>query len=133
MIVNISITFVDICRDSSTCWLVATRRPSDNAITLSSCIKSSELLQVAHHDKHVFEEINLSEEYGIISICVVVLQLIIGLIYGIIRLCRWISNIRGQLAITSEPITIRGQLKTNPPAVSDVPTTRRNSVYFGYV
>ena len=101
--------------------------------SLSSCIDTTDLLQVAHHNDLLNSEVNMTEEFGIISICIVSLQMVLGLVYSIVALIRKFMAMRGKLTINSEPIAMRGQLKTNA-TTSEVPThTRQNSVYFGYV
>ena len=66
----------------------------------------------------------MTEEFGIISICIVSLQMVLGLVYSIVRLIRKFMDMRGQLTINSEPIAMRGQIQ-NVPITPEVPTHTR--------
>ena len=110
------------------------KRHSDKAITLSSCINTAELMQVAHLDQVLHSEVDLTEKFSLLSSCVVILQLILVLLYSIYRLVTWLTRARGQLEITPVPPPARPQPQlevAEPPVVPTHP--RRNSVYFGYV
>ena len=101
------------------------KRHSDKAITLSSCINTAELMQVAHLDQVLHSEVDLTEEFSLLSSCVVILQLILVLLYSIYRLVTWLTPVPA-------PVRPQPQLEVAEPPV--VPThPRRNSVYFGYV
>ena len=111
---------------------MATKRPSDKAITMSSCINTAQLLQVAHLDEPLHSEVDLAEEFGAVSLCIVGLQLLAGLIYTILRLVKWYKNTHGQLKIDAVPVVLHAPAKAvDPPVIPTHP--HRNFVYFGYV
>ena len=89
-------------------------------------------MQVAHLDEVLHSEVDLTEEFSLLSSCVVILQLILVLIYSIYRCVKWLTRARGQLDIAHVPAHPQPQPEiAHPPAVPTHP--RRNSVYFGYV
>ena len=89
-------------------------------------------MQVAHLDELLHSEVDLAEEFGLVSICIVSLQLLVGLLYSILWLVKWYKNMHGQLKIDAVPIALHAPARVAEPPV--VPThTRRNSIYFGYV
>ena len=73
------------------------------------------------------------EEYGLVSIAIVSLQMAIGLLYSMVRLCRRIKDAHGHLSISSEPVVISGKLKPSPTAHNVPAAAKRNSVYFGVI
>ena len=81
------------------------------------------------------------EEFSLCSVAIVSLQLVIGFLYALLRLCRWIRAARGHHTVNAEPVLLRGKL---PSPNAPVPTTtaahpalmttaKRSSVYFGLV
>ena len=89
-------------------------------------------MQVAHLDEALHSEVDLTEEFSLLSSCVVILQLILVIIYSIYRFVKWLAHARGHPDIAHVPALPQPQPEiAQPPAV---PTHhRRNSVYFGYV
>ena len=89
-------------------------------------------MQVAHLDEALHSEVDLTEEFSLLSSCVVILQLILVSIYSIYRCVNWLTRARGQPDVAHVPAPPRPQPEVaHPPAVPTHP--RRNSVYFGYV
>ena len=82
------------------------------------------------------------EEFSLCSVAIVSLQLVIGFLYALLRLCRWIRAARGHHTVNVEPVLLRGKLPS--PNAHPAPTTtaahpalmttkKRSSVYFGLV
>ena len=89
-------------------------------------------MQVAHLDEALHSEVDLTEEFSLLSSCVVILQLILVTIYSIYRFVKRLARTRGQPDIAHDPALPHARPELVPPPA--VPTHhRRNSVYFGYV
>ena len=88
---------------------------------------------MVHYDEEQDAQTDMTEEYVLFSIALVSLQMVIGLLYALVRLCRWIKTAYGHLSVTAEPVVLRAKLPSPITHKVPVTTAKRSSVYFGMV
>ena len=70
------------------CWMVAYYLPEMKTVTISSCIATSQLLKIAYKDQEIMSEIDNTEEYGLIAIALIGFEILMGVLYGLHRMCK---------------------------------------------
>ena len=68
--------------------MVAYYLPEMKKVTISSCIATSPLLKIAYKDQEITEMVDNTEEYGLIAIGLIGFEILLGVFYGLHRICK---------------------------------------------
>ena len=68
--------------------MVAYYLPEMKKVTISSCIDTSQLLKIAYKDQEITEMVDNTEEYGLIAIGLSGFEILLGVFYGLHRICK---------------------------------------------
>ena len=68
--------------------MVAYYLPEMKKVTISSCIDTSQLLKIAYKDQELTKLVDNTEEYGLIAIGLLGFEILLGVLYGLHRMCK---------------------------------------------